>query len=71
MNDHGPQHHAAALHLLRFIKGTRNLGITYRQTENVDITGYSDADWTANVDTRRSTTGYVFFLCGGPISWRT
>ena len=55
MNDHGPQHHAAALHLLRYIKGTRDLGITYRRTENEEITGYSDSDWAANVDTRRST----------------
>jgi len=71
MNDHGPHHHVAAMHLLRYIKGTKTLGVTYRKTKNEEITGYSDSDWAANVDTRRSTTGYVFFLCGGPISWRS
>jgi hypothetical protein len=71
MNDHGTEHHAAALHLLRYIKGTRSLGITYQKGAKEEIVGYSDSDWAANVDTRRSTTGNVFYLCGGPISWRS
>jgi hypothetical protein len=33
------------------------------------IRGYSDADWAADVDTRRSVTGYVIFLNGNPIAW--
>ena len=33
------------------------------------VLGYSDADYAGDVDTRRSTTGYVFILNGGAISW--
>jgi hypothetical protein len=33
--------------------------------------GYSDADWAGDIDTRRSTSGYVFLLNGGCISWRS
>ena len=35
------------------------------------IHGYSDSDWAGDEDTRRSTTGYVFFMQHGPISWAT
>jgi len=30
-----------------------------------------DASYVGNLDTRRSTTGYDFFLYGVPVSWRS
>lgn len=38
------------------------------QEKEAHPVGYSDANWGSDV-ARRSTTGYVFLLCGGPISW--
>lgn len=35
------------------------------------IGGYIDADFGGDMDTRRSTTGFIFSLYGGPISWRS
>jgi hypothetical protein len=35
----------------------------------VDIHGFVDADWAGDLDRRRSTSGYVFNLFGGEISW--
>uniref|UniRef100_A0A2N9G262 CCHC-type domain-containing protein n=1 Tax=Fagus sylvatica TaxID=28930 RepID=A0A2N9G262_FAGSY len=35
------------------------------------IVGYVDADYAGEVDDRRSTTGYVFTLSGGPICWKS
>jgi hypothetical protein len=68
VNCHGPQHHAAAKHLLRYLKGTADVGLTYGMDRGtLALSGYSDADWGANLDTRRSITGYVFYLAGGPI----
>ena len=33
--------------------------------------GYTDADYAGDLDTRRSTTGYVFIMNGGAISWQS
>jgi hypothetical protein len=33
--------------------------------------GYSDSDYAGNVATRKSTSGYVFFMAGGPVSWKS
>ena len=35
------------------------------------IVGYADADYADEVDDRKSTTGSLFTLSGGPICWRS
>lgn len=45
--------------------------LTYRKDSNDQMLGYCDADWAGDQDERRSTTGYVFVLQGGAISWAT
>ena len=85
----GPDHWQAAIRILRYLKGTRTLGLVYRgqgssilhevttsisslTTPNVFLpTGYVDADYARDTDTRRSVTGFLFFLAGAPISWQT
>lgn len=72
-------HLQAAKGVCRYIKGTADYGITYcgSRGSSSDISslqpplGYCDADYAGDIDTRRSTTGYVFVLCGGAISWQS
>jgi len=33
------------------------------------LQAYSDANFAVDINTKRSTTGYIIFLAGGPISW--
>jgi hypothetical protein len=61
-------HWSAAKGMLRYLKGTADFGITFGGGSSM-VLGYSDADFAGDVDTRRSTTGYVFILNGGAISW--
>ena len=52
------------------MKGTQNFGLLFRRDrERNALVGYSDADYAADLDTRRSTTGYVFAMNGGCIAW--
>lgn len=62
------QHTTAIKRVLRYLKGSRNLELTYRG-ELGGLLGYTDADWGADQETRRSTSGYVFSLGSAPISW--
>jgi hypothetical protein len=38
-------------------------------TSEVDVHGFVDADWAGDLDRRRLTSGYVFKMFGGAISW--
>ncbi|RFU33004.1 hypothetical protein B7463_g3358, partial [Scytalidium lignicola] len=62
------QHLKVVKHIYRYLIHTHNYGITFGGDLNYH--GYSDADYGGCIETRRSTIGYVFFLAGGPISWR-
>lgn len=61
-------HWQIAKGVVRYLAGTSSMGIMFG-TRNAVLVGYCDADYAGDVDTRRSTTGYVFLLHGGAISW--
>ena len=56
--------------ILRYLKGTRNLGLRFRWEKFPELVGYSDADYANDVKTRRSTTGFCIIYGGGPVAWR-
>ena len=63
------QHWTAAKGVIRYLAGTLDDGITFRRSESAEFAGYCDSDYAGDIDTRRSTAGYVFTSCGGAISW--
>jgi len=71
LNNYDSMHIAAANQLLRYLKGTQTLGITFSRSQSINLYGYSDSDWASDVNKRRSTTGYVFIMAGGAISWKS
>lgn len=62
------EHITAAKRILRYLKGTLDYQLTYRGDLQA-LTGYSDADWAGDKDTRRSTGGFVFNVGSGIVSW--
>jgi hypothetical protein len=61
-------HLLAAKRVLRYLRGTADLALTYRG-DLQPLLGYTDADWGGDIETRRSTAGYLFNVGSGAISW--
>lgn len=71
-NAWGPAQVTAAKHYLRYIKGTLSLALCFGLHPDAPLLeGYVDADWAGCLDTRRSTTGYAFFVHGDLVSWKS
>jgi len=82
-------HWKALKKVLRYLNGTRHMGIHYKpvakqakcpmgyvssshsDATNMRLDGYVDSDFANNLDDRRSITGYIFLLAGGPVSWQS
>ena len=64
-------HWEAALRIVRFVKCTAGQGIMFRADTDLTLTAYCDSDWNSCPLSRRSLTGYVTFLGGSPISWKS
>jgi len=61
-------HWKAVKRIFRYLRGTLDQGVTYGKSDDGPI-GYSDADWAGDRTTRKSTSGYIFMMYGGPVSW--
>jgi hypothetical protein len=66
----GDEHWCAVERIVRYLKGTVNYGLHYTGQPSV-LEGYCDANWISDADEMKSTTGYVFTLGGGAISWKS
>ena len=66
-------HVAAAKRLMRYLSGTRYVGIVYcfKKDDRLKLKGHSDSDWAGDVGTRKSTSGFVIIAGGGPVSWKS
>ncbi|KAL0560852.1 hypothetical protein IC582_001266 [Cucumis melo] len=62
-------HLLASKRILRYIKGTPDLGILYQRKRKLNFVGFSDSDYAGDLNDRKSTSGYVFMLGSGVISW--
>lgn len=67
--NHGEMHWAAVKHVLRYLKETNDMRLTFRSDGNNEMTGYCDSDYAGDLDQRRSTSEYVLTSQGGAISW--
>lgn len=63
-------HWLAAKRILRYVRGTTELGVFYKKGETGSkLMVYTDSDYAGDLDGRRSTAGYVFMMASGAISW--
>jgi hypothetical protein len=63
-----PEHWSAAIRVLRYLKGTRDLQLVLGGHSSLSLVGHSDSDYANCKDTSRSIGGYCFSLGSGVIS---
>ncbi|KAH9780110.1 hypothetical protein KPL71_007953 [Citrus sinensis] len=66
----GPKHWSAVKHIMKYLKRIKNYMLVYSGDELIPV-GYTDSDFMSYKDSRKSTSGYVFTLGSGAISWRS
>jgi histone deacetylase 1/2 len=62
-------HWEAVKRILRYVKGTLDMGLRIRKSSSTGISIYTDADWAGCIDDRRSTSGYAIFVGPNLVSW--
>ena len=62
-------HLQVAKRVLRYLRGTLDFGIFYKKGGNSELIAYTDSDYAGDLGDRKSTSGYVFLLSSGTISW--
>ncbi|KAK9734004.1 hypothetical protein RND81_04G107600 [Saponaria officinalis] len=68
---HNPtkQHLGATKWILRYVAGTLKYGIWYAKVPDLHLFGFTDSDWAGCLDDRKNTSGSVFSLRSGAITW--
>lgn len=71
LSDPGLGHWKVIKKVLRYMQRTKNFVLTYQRSNILNIVGYSDADFSGCTDDFRSTSGYIFMMAGGAVSWKS
>ncbi|XP_072087411.1 uncharacterized protein [Arachis hypogaea] len=64
-------HLKAAYRIIRYLKQSPATGLFFSVNNSFTLSGYTDSDWGACKDTRKSISGYCFFLDQTLISWKS
>jgi hypothetical protein len=64
-------HIVATKHVMRYLKGTLDFGLSYSGDHDFRLSGYTDSDWAGSVCDRKSTSGCCFILGLAMISWQS
>lgn len=69
LNAPSKTHWNAVKRIIRYLKSTSELGIYYSREDKLQLPGFSDSVYASDKDTRKSTTGYIFKLSNGAVTW--
>lgn len=62
-------HWKAVKRFLRYLTATITFSLTFSPSKSLDLVAFTDADWTVDLDDRKSRSGYCIFLGDNLISW--
>jgi hypothetical protein len=64
-------HLVSAKHVMRYLKGMLDFGLSYTGDYDFILIGYTDSDWAGSVSDRKSTSGCCFSLGSAMTSWKS
>ncbi len=67
----GESHQIAAKNILKYLRRTKDTFLVYRAVEKLVVEGYTDVSFQTDKDDSKSQLGYVFYLNGGTVSWKS
>lgn len=65
----GPAHWRGVTRIFSYLHGTSDYELCFDGNAQENLIGYTDADYAGDLDTRKSTSGYIFIYQGGAVSW--
>jgi hypothetical protein len=71
LSDPGMGHWKAVKKVFRFLQGTKDYMLTYKKSDQLQVIGYSDSDFGGCLDDQKSTSGLIFLMAGGAVSWKS
>lgn len=69
MHDPREPHLVALRRVIRYLQGTKHMGLQLLKQQSMKLTAYTDADWAGWPSTRRSTSGFCLYHGNNLISW--
>ena len=70
MSNREKKHWEVVKHIFRYLRGTKELQLTFDLDQPIEVEGFTDSDYASNLDNRKSMSRYVFTYSGSVISWR-
>ena len=70
-SDPRQSHWKTAKKVLRYLQGTKDLMLTYRHTDTLEVVGFNDFDYAGCMDDKKSTFGYIFMMVEGAVLWKS
>jgi hypothetical protein len=64
----GLENWKAVKKVMRHLQGTKCYSLTFKHIDSLEVFEYTDSDFAGCVDSRKSTSGYIFLLAGWAIS---
>ena len=71
LSDPNQSHWKTAKKVLRYLQGTKDLMLTYRRTNTLEVVGFSDSNYVDYVDDKKSTSSYIFMMAEGVVLWKS
>ena len=70
---HAPsdEHMDAVYRILKYLKNAPGKGLLFSKSHELEVMGYTDADWAGDQTNRRSALGYFTFVGGNLVTWRS